>query len=218
MKNPFSSKTIDGIGLLVLVLLNRILGIEVPESEIGLITEGAVALAGVVLAVYGRLKARDKVSLNPFYVDRSKPSKFPVNLGLVAVSAAITGMLMTLPGCQHYQELPPEHQEIVRNISKAATAIALNIALDQIDQRIGEARPYVPALRQTVQYALTFEAPQAADEIAAALAQIPEPARAEALAIIRTNLAAAGVEVTPGTVASPPEIYGNRLLHALPKK
>ncbi len=127
-------------------------------------------------------------------------------------------MLLTAPGCQHYRELPESQQQTVRNISKAAAQIALNLALDQLDQRVAELRPYLPALRQTVQYALTFEPPMAADIIAESLADVPEAYRQEVLQALRQQLESAGHEVTPGTVSSPPEIYGNRLLHALPKR
>lgn len=111
-----------------------------------------------------------------------------------------------------------QRTNLTANISKAAASLALNLALDQLDQRVKELRPFTPHLRQQIGYALTFQPPEAADKITEAIAALPADYHDLVLQTIREYLHEAGTDVDDGVVASGDSIYGNRLLHALPKQ
>ena len=69
IKNPFKSKTIWGAILVVVGLLGKLIGVDVPKAElVGVIDtlgnnwETLIQIGGSVLAVYGRFKAERQLS------------------------------------------------------------------------------------------------------------------------------------------------------------
>lgn len=226
MKNPLKSKTVEGGAFLaVIVLLRSILsylGIEITDTELYMAAEGVGAVAGFAWLVWGRRTAREPISLNPLYRDRGGDGKFPISLGIVVVGTVLLVMTLGMPGCRHYDNLSDRQRELVvdglKAISKSAAFAVMNLALDKAGDSVRELRPYIPGLKQTVQVAFTLQPPEAADLIAGALAELPPEHRQFVLQALRAALEDSGTVMEPGTTASPVEIYGNRLLHALPRR
>lgn len=68
IKNPFASKTVWGAILVVLGLLGRAFGVDVPKEEIsgviellGANWENFTQLFGAILAIWGRITANKKL-------------------------------------------------------------------------------------------------------------------------------------------------------------
>ena len=71
IKNPFASKTIWGSLLVVVSLLGRAFGIDVPKDEIsGLIDlisanwDAFTSIIGVILTIWGRFTANKKIGFS----------------------------------------------------------------------------------------------------------------------------------------------------------
>lgn len=61
-KNPFKSKTIDAIILLLALSLNQLFGVYVPEDNVGELVYAVVTMASAAFAIWGRVKASGKIA------------------------------------------------------------------------------------------------------------------------------------------------------------
>jgi len=57
----FYSKTIQGIILMLLPILNQIFKVEIVNDDITAFFSALIGLVGAILAIYGRFKANEKI-------------------------------------------------------------------------------------------------------------------------------------------------------------
>jgi hypothetical protein len=135
-KSPFASRTIWGVIIAGLFGLLGVFGVDITADETSRIVEASGILTGTILAIYGRYRA-------------TRPLKTPKNdapawivAGLLAGSLIATA---PLTGCKTGGGIDWDNKHL-QSALRAAAKTTLQIALNELGERVKEVRPYVPPI------------------------------------------------------------------------
>lgn len=189
MKNPFLSRTIQGILLAVLPHFLAKLGLKFDDAAVQGWTEDILMVIGGALGIYGRFKAE-------------VPLKHPLSGSKLPLWLLLSAFSFQLSACSTWQGLSANQQAVLKAVAKAAVIFGVN----QLGDSVKEVRPFQPALLGVINatFTATDNAASLGDALKAGVETVvkDEVLRAQVVAAIKAQLKGA-TAASAGDLQSP---------------
>lgn len=138
-KHPLKSKTIVGVLVALLASLTSMLDMDVVDSDLQSWAEGILVVAGAILAIYGRFKAKGKIK-----VPGAGGSAAPLLL------AGLMALVVYQPGCSLETAKEIMGNPTVSRVTKMAANLAVLFTVGEVAGAVHELQPFLPMLNQGV--------------------------------------------------------------------